>query len=319
MLTSRFLVVPALVLILQVPARAADIDPHVPVDTKTYFAVNVRSVLSSPLIKKHALEPIKDLLKETGADEIFNDIGIDPLKDIDRVIVAGPGGKEVDRGLIIVLGSFNADKVKKAAEARDDVKTHKTPLGGGVTHAIYEYAPAGQDTSLFLALANDKTIIASAGKDYVVDALKQSKQKKVVLKDKAVQQMIERFDTKQSVSVIVPGKQLANAINEALPKGFQGALDNVEYIGGGLTVNYEVKLDLAISTKDEDSARNFRDSADKAVKLALIGLALVEDNKALGLALEVVKSVKVGGRGKQVTLSAKLTADVLDDLFGKDN
>jgi hypothetical protein len=43
-----------------------------------------------------------------------------------------------------------------------------------------------------------------------------------------------------------------------------------------------------------------------------------EDNKGLGLVLEVVKTLKVNTKGKQVSLSGKLTADVLDDLLKKD-
>jgi hypothetical protein len=90
-------------------------------------------------------------------------------------------------------------------------------------------------------------------------------------------------------------------------------------IGGGLTLNNEVKLDLVISTKDEDRARAMHGAVDRALRLAMVGLALVgEENKGLGLVLEVVKTLKVSTKGKQVLLSGRLTADVLDDLLKTD-
>ena len=44
-----------------------------------------------------------------------------------------------------------------------------------------------------------------------------------------------------------------------------------------------------------------------------------EDSKGLGMLLEVVKTLKVSTKGKQVSVSGKLTADVLDDFFKKDS
>jgi len=320
MSTARLLAASALLFVLHAPARAGDLDPHLPADTTTYFTVNVRQVLDSRLVKKYALAPAREFLKEAGAEDVFKDLGFDPLKDVDRVIVAGPGGKDVDRGLLIVRGSFDTDKLTKTAEARPEVTKHNVPLGGGAKHLVYEFSTEGAELPLFFAFVSDKVVIASPGKDYVVESLKQARaNKKVVLKDKATQQMIERLDDKQSLSLIVPGKGLADAVGQHLPRAFKGALDEVKVIGGGLTVSDEIKLDLAVSTSSDESARAFREKADRALKLALVPLSLVEDNKALGMVLEVVKSVRVGGRGKQVTLSAKLSADVVDDLFGKDD
>jgi hypothetical protein len=118
--------------------------------------------------------------------------------------VANPGGKEKDRGLIIITGNVGSAKVKQALEGNTAIKSHVTPLGEGAKHAIYEMAAPGQEMAMFLAIVGEKTVVVSPGKDYVVDALKASRaKKKPTLKDKNVQAMIERFDEKQSVSLIV--------------------------------------------------------------------------------------------------------------------
>jgi hypothetical protein len=168
---------------------------------------------------------------------------------------------------------------------------------------------------------SNKTLVASPGKDYVVDALKQvGTKKKATLKNREFQALLEKMDPRQSVSLAVLGKSLADANGrDALPKIVTEALGGVEAVGGGLTVGNEIKLDLVVAGKSDQNARKVRDSIDRGVKLALVGLALVgEENRGLGLLLEVVKTVKITGKGKQVGVSARLTADVLQDFFDKD-
>jgi hypothetical protein len=180
----------------------------------------------------------------------------------------------------------------------------------------------GQDLTLFVALASNKVLLASPGKDYVVDALKQVRQKKKpALKNKAFQALVENMDPKQSVSLGVLGKTLTGIAGlELLPRKARDSVRSIEAIGGGLTVGKEMKLELAISTKDEGSARRVRESVDKGIKLGLVGLALLGDErKELNLLLEVMKTVKVTGKAKVVAVAGRLTADVLEDFFKKDD
>jgi len=95
-------------------------------------------------------------------------------------------------------------------------------------------------------------------------------------------------------------------------------LSKVEAIGGGLMVSNEFKAELVVVGKDPRSARALRDTTDRVLKLGLVGLSLLgEERKELTLLLEVLKTVKVTGTGKTVMFSARLTADVLEDFFKK--
>ena len=59
---------------------------------------------------------------------------------------------------------------------------------------------------------------------------------------------------------------------------------------------------------------------DKGVKFALVSLALLGDeNKGINLLLEVMKTVKVSGRARVVSVTACLTSDAIEDLFKKDD
>ena len=58
---------------------------------------------------------------------------------------------------------------------------------------------------------------------------------------------------------------------------------------------------------------------DKVAKGAIVGLALIGDErKELSLLLEIVKSIKVTNRGKVVSVSGKLTQDLIEDFFKKE-
>jgi len=189
---------------------------------------------------------------------------------------------------------------------------------------LYEVVVPNQDSSMWVALASNKLIVASPGKDYVVDALKaQGVRKKAELKNKDLQTLAEKLDPKLSISVAMLGKPLAKAAadSEIVPKPVSDALQDVEAIGGGFQVSNEVRMDLAVVGKSERGAESIRDSLSKGLKLALVGLSLIGDEKNKGLAtlLEVVKTIRVSGKGKLVSVSATLTADVLKDFFGKDD
>src|SRR5262249_51508286 len=153
-----------------IPGRAADLDPYLPEDTETVLNLNVRQVLDSALIKKHALEAAQEALRGNDqVQDILKDLGFDPFKDLDHILIAAPGGTDKDRGLAIVRGRFDVDKFKaKAEEAAtnngENLKIHKVQGG---KYLLYEVNTPDLDTPLFVALASKNTLLVSPGKDYV--------------------------------------------------------------------------------------------------------------------------------------------------------
>jgi hypothetical protein len=157
-----------------VPGRAADIDKFVPEDSEVIATFNVRQLLDSAVVKKIGLDRAKDALKNIEeATDVLKALDFDPFKDLDQVITASPGGNAEDKGLIIAHGKFDVAKFKAKAEEvaktnGDVLKIHKSGA-----NQIYEVKiQAEQDVTLFVAIASKDTILASPGKDYVVDALK---------------------------------------------------------------------------------------------------------------------------------------------------
>src|SRR4051794_6457376 len=70
------------------PARAADLDPYVPGDTTALLVINARQALDSPVVKKYALDKVQAALKQSAeAQRLLTAAGVDPLKDVDRILV----------------------------------------------------------------------------------------------------------------------------------------------------------------------------------------------------------------------------------------
>src|SRR5262249_45100044 len=173
-------------------ARAAEVEPYLPEDSGAVVIVNTRQLFDSALFKQFGADNLKQLIKDTPeAEGVLKDLGLEPTRDIDRVIVAVPGVKEIDRGLIVFRGTFDVRKFKargeEAAKSNGDVlKIHKTGKGD----LIYEVILPENNESLFVSVISKSVIVASPAKDYVQDALKKDG-KQANLKDKQLQRLLE--------------------------------------------------------------------------------------------------------------------------------
>jgi hypothetical protein len=315
-------------LALTTPARAGELDRYLPVDSEVVVNVNVRQLLDSSLVKKHALELAREALRGVEmADEILKDLGFDPFKDLDRVLYASPTAAEKDRGLLIARGKFDRAKFKAKAEeaARtnsDVLKVRKVPDGSGGHHLIYEVQLPDSALPFFVALADGNTLLASPGKDYVVDALKRvGVTEKPALKDRELQALLEKVDEKQTVSLAAVSAALQKGVLADAPEEAAEVLGKITAVGGGVTLAEDVKVEVVVTTKNAADAREFRDSADKGLKLALAllaGLSQGEANPGIELALEVVKGLKVSAKDRAIVIKGRVAADVIDEALKKD-
>src|SRR4051794_9537153 len=66
-----------------------------PADTEVVVTINLKQILGSQLLKKAGLEKWKQMLKAIDpVNDILQDLGFDPFKDLDRVTIASPGGTD---------------------------------------------------------------------------------------------------------------------------------------------------------------------------------------------------------------------------------
>lgn len=312
------------VLLAALPGRAAELDPYLPEDTENVINLNVRQILDSALIKKHALEAAQEALRGNDrVQDVLKDLGFDPFKDLDRILVASPDGTDKDRGLVIVHGRFDVAKFKAKGEevAKDNaehLKIHKI-LGG--KHLLYEVNVQELDMPLFVALAGRDTLLVSAGKDYVVDALKKiGKSEKPALKNKDFQKLLEKVDARQSLSLAaIQTPAVKNALG-GLSGDVKGMLEKIQALGGGFTISDEVKLELVVTTKTAKEAKDLKESANAGLTLVLGFLGAVAQNDSkpgMEFLLEAVKSLRVTNKESAVVIKGRITSDLIEEMMKK--
>jgi hypothetical protein len=345
-MTRHRYVVGLLAVLLTAPlGHAADVERYLPEDTEIVLNVNVRQIFDSPLVKKNFLEMAQESLRGNNEiQDVLKDLGFDPFTDLDRIVLAAPGGADKDRGLIIVHGQFDVAKFKaKAAEvAKDDethLKIHKV-LGG--KQLLYEVNVPERDDPLFVALVGRDTLLVSPGKDYVIDALKKGDKEvkngdpkpaptgkssgvlaldKPVLKNKKFEALLEKLDARQSVSLaMVKTPELTKAFEQVVPGDVKTMLETIRAIGGGLTIGDEVKLELVVTTKNANNAEELHKSAKAGLDLMLAGLATVTQTNPspeIDLVVDILKTVRVKNNGASVVVKGRITSDIIEDALKK--
>jgi len=307
------------VLLATAPLRAAEINRYLPEDTEVISTLNVKQILESHLVKKHGVEALKELLK--NIDEVGNvlkDLDFDPFKDLDRITAAGPGGNDQDKGMVIFHGRFDLAKFRaKGEEAAKDygelLKIHKVPNGQGEQLLLYEVTVSELPMPLFVALPNRDTLLASFGKDYVVDALR--RKGKPVLKDKDFQALLEKMDPRASWGMAMVRGAWANA---DLPAAVKDALNSLEALGGTLVIEDEITLELIGNAKNAKAAQDIRQKVNDGLNTGLGILAILAgQQKELAPVLDFAKSIKCTARDKTIILKASVTGEMIEKALKK--
>jgi hypothetical protein len=310
-------------LLLAAPVRAAEADKLLPNDTETLFMLNVRQILDSHLMKTLGLEKLKEAIKsQDEVQKVLDDLGFDVFKDLDTITAANGAGGEQDRGLVIVHGKFDIAKFEaKAEEAakenKGSLKIHKIPDSSTKLYEVSMPGGPGQPQTMFVALASKDTIVASPGKDYVLDALeKQAGKKTTTLKNKELAALLNLVDAKQSMWLAVLGSTLEKSPLGTDQKSKE-IVGKIQDITAGVTVDKDIKLQVGITAKNANDAKELdktiRDGLNQALVLA--GL-LGGGKKELEPLLDIVKTIRPTVKDKTVTIHAEVPGDIIEKAAG---
>ncbi len=314
------------------PARAADVDPYLPDDTEAVLTVNVRQILEAPFIKKNAAAGLKNLLGDALIGKHLKDLDLDPQKDLDSLVLTNSGG-DPDRSLLIVHGRFEVAKFEAKADelARSQPKSWKItkiPDGKGGQYKVLESTrwfdlssgrPRTKEQPAYLALLDKRVLIGSPAKDLLIDALDKAKgSKKGTLKSKELKGLLEKANGKQSIWIALLPKAVGKLIPDDDDSPVRDELDKIEAISGGITVDDEVKLELALSVKDADVAKELSTEINEGLNILLTVAALAShEKKEWQPVLDGLKTVKATCKSNTIILKGALTAEMLEKAMKK--
>ncbi|MBJ7346876.1 MAG: hypothetical protein JHD09_16490 [Gemmataceae bacterium] len=285
---------------------------QLPADTQALIRLNFRAMIDSPLAKKMGIEKASEIIKSVPGGEILTEMGFDPLKDIDSITVAAPGGGDMEKGLIIVAGKFKADKLvakanEEAKNNEDKVKIHKA--GDKTIFESKDFFP-DQQVPMFMMIASNSTILASTQKEYLEKAFANSGSK---LANKDFSALVEKLDPDLAISMVAVSSAFPS---KSLPEQAKAIMDGIESIGGGIGIDKDVTLKINVFTKDEDSSKKLKETMDQGMAQALGFLGLMAaQQKELTPVLEFVKSMKTSSKAKMMSLEGKLPGKMIEDAI----
>jgi hypothetical protein len=317
---SRLGLAAAFAVVLAAPAaRAAEPDKLLQADADTVTYVNVKQLIESDIIKKYAIEQIKQALAGQDAKKLLEELGLDPLKDIEKVWI-GSSGKDANdmKALIIVHGKFDPDKLFKAAEAATKKDGDKFSMIKDGNTTMFKFQP-DQGNPVYGTVVDDTTVIAGTDKKLIATALGQ---KKTAL-SADLTALVKKMDDKASLYAVsvVKGKfdNVKIPGGGQLPidlSGFEKALPKTDTLSIVVKVTADINLEVVFGMKDDDAATDMGDAMTKLIDgiKGLVPLLAAAEPKAKPL-VDVVKTLKSDVKKKDVTVTGKITGENIGKII----
>lgn len=319
-----------LAVVVAAPVRAAEVDALLPAETESVLFVNVRQILDSDLVKKYALGQIKQALQGNENQKMLKDLGLDPLKDVDRVTVGSWGkGPEDMEAVAIVRGRFDPEKLFAAAKDQASKNADKMAIVeekvGDKTYKLVKITQDNQPKPFYVAVADEKTIVGANDKKLttaILAAAEKGNAKPSLKKDLAA--LILKQDEKASVFACglmegkadnVPGLNNIPGVN---PEKFQKGLEKLKTFAMTMRLTDEVGLEVVMGMKDADAADDFGAEISNLIGTAKGFLPLLTQNQPnlKPLVDEVSKTLKSKVKDKDVSINLKVTAESIGKATG---
>jgi hypothetical protein len=300
------------VALLAAPARSAEMEKYLPDGTVFVLSLNVKNLLKSPLLRADE-QAFRKAMGE--AAKVLGDFGVNPEKDLDRVVLAAGQGMQPNAMLILLEGTFNTAKLEAQIGALARERKGNVEPAEGAPAGVYQVRlpqqarnnPGVPGKVLFTVL--DRNFVAvAADPDALTAALAKKNGKKADVKREVLAE-IAKINPKETASVVVvpPQEMLAGGPAAGMTK-----------ITGGVTVGEGVKTDLLLSTKDGTAAKDLAQAINdglaqiKQFVPILAGQQPGVGKKEIDMITEVIDSFKASPQSNGVTIKGEITKEFID-------
>jgi hypothetical protein len=308
------------VLCLALPAAADDAklenlkaNRWMPADAEIVFGVNFRQMLTSPMVKPEELEQnFKTLIKQNKqAEQMLQAAGIDPLKDIDGVLLTVSGIGPQAKVRAVVQGRFKEDKIQSAAQdfAKKQPERLKVTKQDGKT--VYEATPEkGNGQPLYAAFADRNTLVLTSSKEYTLQSITEDGKKPAEV-GKKMKEALAPLSGKESLwfAAIITDQVKQLLKNNAATGGFAA---NLESVTGSMNLTNALQVLLKIHTTNAQSAEQIKGLFDQFKPL--LEDAAKNNEEAGPVLTEVLQNLKVNTQKGDVNITLKLSQDALKKI-----
>lgn len=294
-------------------AEAPKLDPLVPGDAEIVVSFNVRQMLDSPLIKKHALKEMKDALqKNDQANQALKTVGLDPFKDVNSVVITGTGGTAANKVLVVVRGNFDPDKIHTTVVAEAEKKPGKVKILKEGDTRLYEIQAEGKPA--YAAFADKGTLVVSPSKEYALEAVKNAG-KKAAKPNKELAQALAKVRGTDTLWLAVV---ITDEMKKAMEKNPQTAniAPKLESVTGGVNLTADLTANVLIHTTDPKAAAELRKMINQVKPLLAV---LAQSNEDIGpMVGELLNNLKISADKTDVDISLKLTQETIEKATKKE-
>lgn len=265
--------------------RAADLDPLLPDDSDFVASADISAMTASHFVKKYILPAVELSLEMDEVRAFTKWTGINILKDVNSVVLAGKGSPKDKNWLLAARGKFEDAKIHDAGNklAREKPKELKIHDSGKMK--IYEFIMSATaehgEQSAFGVVASGSLILLSPSKEIVESAAKRAANRQEGKPKDALKKLVAEVDGKQPfwVAGLITDDLRAEIVKTGLFS--KQRAEKLLSISGGFTVQDSVKGRLFLQMPDQQSAKDFRMSLDGMRGIIILALDNIEEIKAL--------------------------------------
>jgi hypothetical protein len=314
------------------PTPRPDLSRFLLDDTDFVLVVNVKQILASPAFTKVYQKQVEELLQSAAVKPWLKGTGFDPLKDVERLIMAmgrscHPSDTADDAGpLVFVQGRFDPDKLHaKVAELAESVP------GGLQTHTFdgikaYELKVRAAPSGIGCLLDRHTLLLGPPRKELIADAAaRYAGKKKVELKHKALKPLLDKMNAEDSVSFVGLGEMVTGTTVTVRNDGMKTTRtvtvhtlgeQGIDSLQGSVTIRDDAKGRVTLTAKSEEQGKKLTKEMNDGLAMARAELQrAVEKEPQLAPVLPVLQSVRITGKGRTITLEGQGDAEGLKGLF----
>jgi hypothetical protein len=315
----RFAIAAALAVAVAPSARAADVDKLLPADAEYVIHFNLKQILDSDIIKKYALDQIKQALQGNDAQAMLKELGLDPLKDITKITIGASGTDQNDaKALILVRGAFDPDKLFKAAEAQSKKDGDRFTMIKDGKDTMFKFQP-DNGNPMYATVLDKETVAVATDKKIITTASAAAAEKKASAVSKELSGLISRMDDKASMWVAAITKDKLSKL--PIPKKGGGAdiqaqLGKMDSVTVVLRVTGDINLEVGLGMANDAAADEMGKMVDEGLTTIKGALPFLLMNQPQAAPLgDVAKSLKSEVKGKTVSITAKMAGSVIGELM----
>lgn len=282
------------------PPEALDLPPEV----RSLLVLDVKRFVASPFYAKFGQPGSPTRLQ--AFDDLKRTAGIDPERDIDRLVV-GSLGSTSKEAVALALGRFDSVRLDQTLTSATG-RMVKTLVGGA---SLYRSSDPSRPPTAIAVFGPGTVALGSAG---MVEGIVARRGGGALKANTRLLALVERIGSAHTFWMVTDDSALSQLDRASRPAGTPSLpLGLPPFKNAVIMADFEPEVTLAVSaeTADEQAARNLADMIK-----GFVALASLQAQQKPELA-ELSRAVTAATQGPRIDLSCRASYTLLDTLLTK--